>query len=256
MNGWTLCLGRSVLRAGDVLSALSLYIISKGTSTFVLQLDHTIVFSPQTRDIKMTPENSLTCLLMFNENGSSDCGYYLLKGGVLPNGPNPNFPHAFSSIWKMSAHWAHLGGYTPYKPTKHNSYITTIQTNLNNYFSIITVNMTTVPLTLITSICIISSSTLGFPVIAILLSEHFSLSTYWTHHRQVDVGGIQLHVDLPVNCSLAILVEVLSHLGTHGSETQHTKVLLDKQTCLNIIQLMCVFNIRHDWDKSIQLKLE
>lgn len=37
-------------------------------------------------------------------------------------------------------------------------------------------------------------------------------------HRQVDVGGIQLQVDLPVDRSLAVLVEVLSHLGTHGSK--------------------------------------
>lgn len=40
-----------------------------------------------------------------------------------------------------------------------------------------------------------------------------------SYHRQVDVGGIQLQVDLPVDCSLAVLVEVLSDLGTHGSET-------------------------------------
>lgn len=36
-------------------------------------------------------------------------------------------------------------------------------------------------------------------------------------HRQVDIGGIQLQVDLPVDCSLAVLVEVLSHLRAHGS---------------------------------------
>lgn len=40
-----------------------------------------------------------------------------------------------------------------------------------------------------------------------------------SYHRQVDVGGIQLQVDLPVDCSLTVLVEVLSDLGTHGSET-------------------------------------
>lgn len=56
-----------------------------------------------------------------------------------------------------------------------------------------------------------------------------------SHHRQVDVGGIQLQVDLPVDCSLAVLVEVLSHLRTHGSETQQTKILLDKQARLKFI---------------------
>lgn len=51
-----------------------------------------------------------------------------------------------------------------------------------------------------------------------------------THHRQVDIGGIQLQVDLPVDCGLAVLVEVLSHLRTHCSETAK----------LNVIPLTCV----------------
>lgn len=82
-----------------------------------------------------------------------------------------------------------------------------------------------VPLTLTCSSCIIiSRSTQGFPTHLYSLSC-FSIawiSNYWTHHRQVDVGGIQLQVDLPVDCSLAVLVEVLSHLRTHCSETANT----------------------------------
>lgn len=38
-----------------------------------------------------------------------------------------------------------------------------------------------------------------------------------THHRQVDIGGIQFQIDLSVDCSLTVLMEVLSHLGTHCS---------------------------------------
>lgn len=57
-------------------------------------------------------------------------------------------------------------------------------------------------------------------------SSVFTLSSNYlldSHHRQVDVGSIQLQVDLHVDCSLALRVEVLSHLGTHGSETQQKK---------------------------------
>lgn len=38
-----------------------------------------------------------------------------------------------------------------------------------------------------------------------------------SHHGQVDVGGVQLQVDLPVDGGLAVLVEVLSHLRSHFS---------------------------------------
>lgn len=44
-----------------------------------------------------------------------------------------------------------------------------------------------------------------------------------SHHRQVDVGRVQLQVDLPVNGGLAVLVEILSHLGRHCSENTHTR---------------------------------
>lgn len=36
-----------------------------------------------------------------------------------------------------------------------------------------------------------------------------------SHHRSVGVGGKQLHVDHPVDCSLAVAVVVLTHLGLH-----------------------------------------
>ena len=77
-------------------------------------------------------------------------------------------------------------------------------------------------------IIIIRSSTLGFTRFSTQLL--FSIRLLNSYHRQVDVGGIQLQVDLPVDCSLAVLVEVLSHLGTHGSETPQTNVLLNTQT--------------------------
>lgn len=44
-----------------------------------------------------------------------------------------------------------------------------------------------------------------------------------THHRQVDIGSIQFQIDLPVDCSLTVLVEVLSHLGTHCSDDSNDK---------------------------------
>lgn len=50
-----------------------------------------------------------------------------------------------------------------------------------------------------------------------------------SHHRQVDVGSVQLQVDLPVNGSLAVLVEILSHLGRHCSENTHTKKPSDSE---------------------------
>lgn len=43
-----------------------------------------------------------------------------------------------------------------------------------------------------------------------------------SHHGQVDVGGVQLQVDLPVDGGLAVLVEVLSHLRSHFSGTTKT----------------------------------
>ena len=97
-----------------------------------------------------------------------------------------------------------------------------------NHFSIITGISVTVPLMLTRTICIIivCSSTLGFRLFSTQLL--FSVHLLNSHHRQVDVGGVQLQVDLPVDCSLAVLVEVLSHLGTHGSETPQTNVLLKR----------------------------
>lgn len=43
-----------------------------------------------------------------------------------------------------------------------------------------------------------------------------------SHHGQIDVGGVQLQVDLPVDGGLAVLVEVLSHLRRHFSGTTKT----------------------------------
>lgn len=43
-----------------------------------------------------------------------------------------------------------------------------------------------------------------------------------SHHGQIDVGGVQLQVDLPVDGGLAVLVEVLSHLRSHFSGTTKT----------------------------------
>lgn len=48
-------------------------------------------------------------------------------------------------------------------------------------------------------------------------------------HGQVDVGGVQLQVDLPVDGSLAVLVVVLSHLGTHDSDWVGLKIVLDEK---------------------------
>lgn len=44
-----------------------------------------------------------------------------------------------------------------------------------------------------------------------------------SHHGQVDVGSVQLQVDLPVNGRLAVLVEILSHLSRHCSENSKKK---------------------------------
>lgn len=49
-----------------------------------------------------------------------------------------------------------------------------------------------------------------------------------TYHGQVDVGGVQLQVDLPVDGSLAVLVEILSHLRAHVAA--HTRDRLHKRT--------------------------
>lgn len=43
-----------------------------------------------------------------------------------------------------------------------------------------------------------------------------------SHHRKVDVGRIQLHVDLTVDGGFAGLLEVLSHLRAHVSVREDT----------------------------------
>lgn len=51
-----------------------------------------------------------------------------------------------------------------------------------------------------------------------------------SYHRQVDVGRVHLQVDLPVDGSLAVLVEILSHLRVHVAVNTHThRTLLFKR---------------------------
>jgi len=43
------------------------------------------------------------------------------------------------------------------------------------------------------------------------------------HHGEVNIGGIELQVDLLVNSILTVLVVVLTHLGSHLTEDKsHT----------------------------------
>lgn len=66
------------------------------------------------------------------------------------------------------------------------------------------------------------------------------------YHGQVDVGGVHLQVNLPVDCSLAVLVEILSHLGTHDSETEERlNKVLDFRRC-NVGHLKNNFSWEND----------
>ena len=47
----------------------------------------------------------------------------------------------------------------------------------------------------------------------LLAQVESSVSENCAHHGQVDVAGVHLHVDLPVDMSLGFLVEVLLYPG-------------------------------------------
>lgn len=50
----------------------------------------------------------------------------------------------------------------------------------------------------------------------------FPPTPHGSYHGQVDIGGVQLQVDLPVDGSLAVLVEIVSHLRAHVAINTHT----------------------------------
>lgn len=62
---------------------------------------------------------------------------------------------------------------------------------------------------------------------AVCYPKHYCLTRrVVSHHGQVDIGGVQLQVDLPVDGSLAFLMKVLSYLGSHSSVNNTVKKLL------------------------------
>ena len=53
--------------------------------------------------------------------------------------------------------------------------------------------------------------------------SRMSLNTTFSHHGEVDVGGIELHVDLLVDVGLGVGVEVLADLGHLGTRRRRRR---------------------------------
>ena len=58
------------------------------------------------------------------------------------------------------------------------------------------------------------------------------------HHGKVDIGGVELQVDLAVQGRLAVLVEVLPDLRSHDSEERSTRSATEKHFVQHIENIL------------------